>query len=67
MDGPYEVIWKTDDGIVHTSVFPCEDHSLRKACDYCYGLKKRSDVVKGFVYAINGTHCFASFDKEEDL
>ena len=65
MSGPYEVIWETSDGKTHFAEFPYEDHSLRHACDYCYSLRKRNDVVRGHVYAISRKQSFASFDKED--
>ena len=67
MSGPYEVIWETDDGESHYMTFPYEDHSLRKACDFCYGLKKIKNIVRGHVYDKYNKKTFASFDKTEDL
>lgn len=67
MSGPYEVIWETTDGRSHISSFPYEDHSLRRACDFCYGLKNRNDVISGHVYDLVNKRSFASFDKQEDL
>ena len=65
MSGPYEVVWETNDGKTHSTSFPYEDHALRYACDYCYGLKKMSNVVRGHVYDIGSKRSFASFDKED--
>lgn len=65
MSGPYEVIWETIDGKSHSTVFTYEDHALRQACDFCYKLRKMSDVVSGHVYDVHGKKSFASFDKED--
>lgn len=65
MSGPYEVIWETTDGKSHWTVFPYEDHALRRACDFCQDLRKMSDVVRGHVNDVHNNNSFASFDKED--